>query len=595
MPDIHGNLEGVRKNVIAELQTLFDYPIGRDEYLPLELAQLLGRYSCALNREISLYISRDGEIIDITVGDTASVPLSDIRLRRSVRRLARVRCVHTHPRGSAELSDVDITALKSLWLDSMCALGVSLDGAITGLQASFLRERVNGEPQPICTPIIPLRRLPQQEWMNEILLSEQRVLQGEDKRQEDTPERALLVGIDSQASLDELAALAESAGAVVVGRSFQRKTKPDTATYIGSGKAEELALDAQALEADVIVVDDELTGAQLHNLEDIARVKVVDRTMLILDIFAQRAKTAEGRLQVSLAQLRYQSGRLIGQGLVLSRLAGGIGTRGPGESKLEIDRRRIREKITQLRRELAELENQRALRRKARQRSTVPVVALVGYTNTGKSTLLNRLTGADVYTQDRLFATLDAVSRNVKLPDGGEFLLVDTVGFIRKLPTELVEAFHSTLEEAALADVLVIVGDASSPDMLEQHAVVEEVLQKLDAAHQPRIDVLNKCDVAPSEDFSPLTHAIRISAKTGEGLETLMGAIASELRNRECQITVIVPFDQYSIIAEMRQVGRVLSEEYLENGTRVTVMLKPAAYGRLSARYPAIMSGDAPC
>lgn len=592
MPDIHGNLEGVRKSTIAELQTLYDYPIGRDEYLPRELAGILGRYSCALNREISLYISREGEVIDITVGDTASVPLSDVRLRRSQKRLSRVRCVHTHPRGSAELSDVDITALKSLWLDSMCALGVDTEGNITGVQAAFLHERVNGEPQPVCTPILSLRRLPQEGWMDEIALSDQRVLQGEDKREDDLPERALLVGIDSSESLDELAALAESAGAEVVGRSFQRKTRPDTATYVGSGKAEELALDAQALEADVIIVDDELTGAQLHNLEDILRVKVVDRTTLILDIFAQRARTAEGRLQVSLAQLKYQSSRLIGQGLVLSRLAGGIGTRGPGESKLEIDRRRIREKITQLRRELSELESQRALRRKAREKSAIPVVALVGYTNTGKSTLLNRLSGADVYVQDRLFATLDAVSRNVKLPDGGEFLLVDTVGFIRKLPTELVEAFHSTLEEAALADVLVLVGDASSPDMLSQHAVVEDVLAKLNATGQPRIDVLNKCDNAPAEEFAPLPHAVRISAMTGEGIDDLLAAIAKALRGSECKVSVLVPFDQYAVIGEIRQQGRVLSEEYLENGTKVTAMMEPAAYGRLAARYPDIMAGS---
>jgi len=594
MPEIHGNLEGIRKSILSELETFYDYPIASEEYLPVELAKLLGKYSCALNREISLYISRDGEILDITVGDTASVPLSNIRLRRSTRRLSRVRCVHTHPRGSAELSDVDITALKSLWLDSMCALGVSTEGEITGVMASFLHEKVKGEPQPVCTPIYPLRRLPQQAWMEEIQLSDQRVLAGEDTEIIDAPERALLVGIESMESLDELAALAESAGAVVVGRSFQRKTKPDTATYIGSGKANELSLDAQALEADMIIVDDELTGAQIHNLEDLTRVKVVDRTTLILDIFAQRARTAEGRLQVSLAQLRYQSSRLIGQGLVLSRLAGGIGTRGPGESKLEIDRRRIREKITQLKRELAELEGQRALRRKARERSAVPVAALVGYTNTGKSTLLNRLTGSDVYAQDRLFATLDATSRSVRLPDGGEFILVDTVGFIRKLPTELVEAFHSTLEEAALADVLVIVGDASSPDLLTQHRVVEDVLQKLEATHQPRIIALNKCDLARDEEFAPLPHALRISARTGEGLDALMDAISRELRSRECKVTVLVPFDQYAVTGEIRQLGRVIEEEYLENGTRITAMLEPAAYGRLMARYPDIMTGDTP-
>jgi len=592
MPDIHGNIEGVRRSTLMELQTLYDYPIDRDEYLPIDLAKILGRYSCALNREISIYIGRDGEVIDITIGDTASVPLTDIRLRRSLRRLSRVRCIHTHPRGAAELSDVDITALKSLWLDSMCALGVDMQGNITGVQAAFLHERVNGEPQPALTPIYPLKRLPQGPWMDEIELSDKRVMEGEDKQLTDAPERALLVSIDSEESLDELAALAESAGAVIVGRSLQKKMKPDTATYVGSGKADELSLDAQVLEADLIIVDDELTGAQIHNLEDITRVKVIDRTTLILDIFAQRARTAEGRLQVSLAQLKYQSGRLIGQGLVLSRLAGGIGTRGPGESKLEIDRRRIRERITLLRRELDELEKQRSLRRKARERNAIPVVALVGYTNTGKSTLLNKITGANVYAQDRLFATLDAVSRNVQLPDGGEYLLVDTVGFIRKLPTDLVEAFHSTLEEATLADVLVIVNDASSPEMLAQHAVVEDVLAKLGATNQPRIDVLNKCDVAPDDEYPPLPHAVRISAKTGEGLDLLAQTIAANLRAREQKVVVMVPFDKYAMVSEMRSMGRVLEEEYTDVGTRVTAMLDAAAYGKLLARYPGILDGD---
>ena len=338
-------------------------------------------------------------------------------------------------------------------------------------------------------------------------------------------------------------------------------------------------------------MDDELTGAQARNLEDITSVRVVDRTMLILDIFAQRASTAEGRLQVSLAQLRYRSGRLIGLGTSLSRLAGGIGTRGPGESKLEIDRRRIREKMTQLRRELDELESQRALRRKSRERNAVPVAALVGYTNTGKSTLLNRLTGSEVFTQDMLFATLDAVSRSVRLPDGGEFILTDTVGFIRKLPTELIDAFHSTLEEAALADVLIIVNDASSPDMSDQHHVVEEVLERLGAVSQPRIDVLNKCDKAEAELYGPLPQAIRISARTGEGLDDLLHAIAEALRVRERMIRILVPFERYAIIGEIRQSGRILEESHQNNGTLITAMVEPSVYGKLSARYPDILAG----
>ena len=230
--------------------------------------------------------------------------------------------------------------------------------------------------------------------------------------------------------------------------------------------------------------------------------------------------------------------------------------------------------------------------RRARERIAIPVVALVGYTNTGKSSLLNKITGSDVYIKDRLFATLDAVSRNVRLPDGGEYLLVDTVGFIRKLPTDLVEAFHSTLEEAALADVLVLVSDASSPDMLAQHVVVEQVLQQLGATSQPRIDVLNKCDKIEEADFAPLPRAIRLSAKTGEGLDQLSDAIAAILRARECKISVLVPFDQYGIVTDIRAMGRILSEEYTDHGTQVTAMVDAAAYGRLLSRYPAVFAGE---
>lgn len=313
-------------------------------------------------------------------------------------------------------------------------------------------------------------------------------------------------------------------------RVLQKKNKPDTATYVGSGKAERLQLDAQAVEADVIIVDDELTGIQTRNLEELTGVKVVDRTTLILDIFAQRAKSGEGKLQVALAQMKYRSTRLIGQGLILSRLGGGIGTRGPGESKLEMDRRRIRERITELRRDLEQLERQRDVRRKNRQKSKIPTVALVGYTNTGKSTLLNLLTDAGVYVQNQLFATLDATSRKVVPDDGGEFLLTDTVGFISKLPHDLVEAFKSTLEEAALADVLVIVSDASNPETPLQRKVVDQVLEELGAVDQPRIDVMNKCDLERQSE--PIPGAIEISAKTGFGIDRLMGAITRELRKQ---------------------------------------------------------------
>ena len=587
MPEIHGNTAGIRETQLRELEAIYDCPFEMNEFAPRGLLTELARHSCALNREIAVYVSRDGDVLDVIVGVVDSVPLMDLRLRRNSARLSFVRCIHTHPGGNAELSDVDISALRSLMLDSMCAVGVGDNGQVTGVSAAFLTEKEKGVPGVETTPIYPLKRVPQEAWMEEIARSDKRVLEGEDSGSLDAPERALLVGIDSEKSLDELAALAESAGAVVVGRELQKRPKPDTATFVGSGKAMQLQLDAQAAEADVVIFDDELTGAQTKNLEELIGVKVIDRTTLILDIFAQRAQSGEGKLQVQLAQLKYRSGRLLGQGLILSRLGGGIGTRGPGESKLEIDRRRIREQITNLNRELETLQKQRQLRRKSREKNQIPIVSLVGYTNTGKSTLLNTLTGAGVYAENKLFATLDAVSRRVEMPDGGEFLLVDTVGFISKLPHDLVEAFKSTLEEAALSDLLVIVSDGTSPDTPRQHQVVEEVLSQIGADQQPRIDVLNKCDLlSPGEEILPIMPgALHISAKSGAGLDQLLAAIARELRKTEQQVTLLVPFSQYGAIAELRQKGRVIKEEYQDTGTLITVMLPADSFGQIASRY----------
>ncbi len=584
MHEIHGNTAGIRDSFLEQLKELYEFPVGSDEFLPPELAHLLAQASARINREISIYISRAGEVLDISIGYVDNVHLSELRLRRSRERLSMVRCVHTHPNGGPELSDVDLVALKTLWLDAMCAIGVSAQGEVTGVSAAFLGERVAGVPQPVVLPPVPLEYLPQDEWIQRIILSDYAVLRGEGA-QLNRAERALLVSVDSEKSLDELASLCESAGAEVVGRHLQLKSRPDPATYVGTGKAAELALDAQALEADILVVDDELNTVQHNRLEEIVGVRVVDRTTLILDIFAQNAITSEGKLQVELAQLKYRSSRLRGQGVALSRLLGGIGVRGPGESKLETDRRHIRLRIAQLTEDLKQMERQRAVRRKGRERNQVPVVALVGYTNTGKSTLLNRLSGADVLVKNQLFATLDAVNRKVELPGGDSFVLVDTVGFINKLPTDLVEAFHSTLEEATLADVLLIVSDASSPDYPAQRAVVEEVLDKLDAKHQPRIEVLNKIDIAPPKAIDDLPGAIRVSGVTGQGLNELLEAIAKVLRERERPYEVFVPFSEYGLLNELRQVGRVLSEEHQDKGTLVTVMLENAAAGRLETRY----------
>ena len=368
--NVYGNTEGIRDAVLRELDDLYSYELEEGEYLPRELMKMLAEYSCRLNREIAVYLTRDGEIVHVAVGSDCDVELIDFRLRRNASRLSRVRCVHTHPDGDGHLSDVDLSALKIFCYDAMTAVGVK-DGEPVNVQTAFLE----AENEILMPPAVRWYQVPDRDWLNQIEVSDQKVGREETDRVPEGPEKAVLMGIESMESLEELKRLAETAGANVAGAFLQKRDKPDGALFIGRGRAEELARECQALDADLCIMDEELTGIQVRNLEDILRVKVIDRTTLILDIFAQRAVSSEGKLQVELAQLQYQSTRLIGQGLVMSRLAGGIGTRGPGESRLEMNRRRIRERTTELRRRLAEVEKQREIRRKNRERNGTPVVS----------------------------------------------------------------------------------------------------------------------------------------------------------------------------------------------------------------------------
>lgn len=562
MPEIHGNIEGIRKSVLDELATLYDMQLEPDVFMPQDLMEGLCGYSASLNREIALYITRDGAIADVFIGRSDSIDLPDLRLRRSQRRLSMIRCVHTHPNGHGELSDVDISALLSMRFDAMCAIGVRKDGHPTSVQCAFLDPAHEGQVSR--TELLNARKLPQQEWMERIAQTDEAYV-AELPSVHKERERAVLVGIESETSLDELEELAKTAGADTVLRVLQKRSKPDGAYCIGRGKAEELSLRCQAVQADLVIFDEELTGVMQKNLEETLRMKVIDRTTLILDIFAARANTREGKLQVEMAQLQYRSQRLLGQGLVLSRLAGGIGTRGPGESKLEVNRRRIRERLTDLRRELEQMETQRGLRRQSREKNGVPIVALVGYTNAGKSTLFNLLTGSNVYVMDQLFATLDSVSRPISLPHGGKALLVDTVGFIRKLPHELVKAFRATLEEARLADVLLLVCDGADPELEARRQTVEEVLDSLGATEAPRIEVLNKCDLfADTPDRLPGT--LRISAATGQNVDGLLEAVEKELDAGAQEVRLLVPFAQYGLVNRLHQMGSVLSQCHSEEG-----------------------------
>ena len=571
MPEIHGNTEGIRKTVLDELTTLYDVQLEPGQFMPQDLLQSLCGYSASMNREIAVYITRFGEVADVLIGRADSIDLPDLRLRRGERRLSMVRCVHTHPRATGELSDVDVSALLSMRFDAMCAVGVSEDGRPTSVQCAFLDAEREGQVRR--TELISARRLPQEEWLAEIERTDA-AYRAANPATRTGRERAVLVGIESEESLDELEELAKTAGAETVLRVLQKRPKPDPVYCVGKGKAEELSLRCQAAQADLVIFDEELSGVMQKNLEETLRLKVVDRTALILDIFAARASTREGKLQVEMAQLRYRSQRLLGQGLVLSRLAGGIGTRGPGESKLEVNRRRIRERLTDLERELEQIERQRGLRRQSREKNGVPIVALVGYTNAGKSTLFNRLTGADVYVENQLFATLDSVSRPIELPHGGKALLVDTVGFIRKLPHELVKAFRATLEEARLADVLIMVLDGADAQMEGRRRTVEEVLDSLGATEAPRVEAVNKCDlIAP--DAQSLPGALYISASTGENVEKLLLRVESELEAGAQEVRLLIPFSRYALVSRLHAMGGVLEQRHSEEGVEMRMRMTP--------------------
>lgn len=412
--------------------------------------------------------------------------------------------------------------------------------------------------------------------------------------QQETAQRALLIGLDTGeydagTSLDELEELARSAGALVEARLLQRRPNPDAATVVGQGKLEEAAEYCKNNEIQLVIFDCELSPAQMRNIERALQTDIVDRTALILDIFARRAVTAEGKIQVELAQLQYRLPRLSGLGTALSRLGGGIGTRGPGETQLETDRRHIRRRIASLKTQLEALEKRRALHRERRKKEGATVVAIVGYTNVGKSTLLNALTDAGVLAENRLFATLDPTSRALELPDGRAVLLIDTVGFVRRLPHQLVEAFHSTLEEAADADLVWCVCDASSEEAEEQAAVARKLMGELGVS-APVLTVLNKCDIAPSVPGGFLgKNTVRISAKTRYGLDELLRTTAQMLPPAHQRMELLIPYGDTGFISEIMRDGRIFSTDYQPEGTRVDALVDRRLLGK-AAPY-AILPG----
>ncbi len=400
-----------------------------------------------------------------------------------------------------------------------------------------------------------------------------------ENKTDDAPVKAVLVCVDTgefdaEISIAELGELARSANAEVVGEMIQKKTSYDSATCMGSGRLEELREQLPLLEAELVIFDHELTGVQVRNIEEILDIRVIDRTTLILDIFAQRARTKEGKLQVELAQQKYRLPRLVGLGTALSRLGGGIGTRGPGETKLETDKRHIRKRISHLENELEELKKHRNFSRSRRKKDGILCAAIVGYTNVGKSTLMNALTDAGVLAENKLFATLDITSRSIELPDGRSVMLIDTVGLIRRLPHNLVEAFKSTLEEATAADIILNVQDLSSPEYEQQAAVTRELLSELGCDGIPVINVMNKADAALNIDtvFED-NNTVIISARNKLGFDRLLDIIVKNLPETAKRMKLLIPYDMTAFINRIRIDGKIFLEEYTENGTLIEALV----------------------
>ena len=588
MREIKGNIKGIRDSVIAELQKLYD--MQSPQLVSQELSVKLADITEYINREISVYITRSGQIIEIAIGDNATVELPSFSGRRGAGRLSGIRCIHTHPGGNPYLSGVDISALKNNKYDAMVAIGVvSPDftkseltfGLITGIDSN---ENYTAE----CYGPYSIEDAENINFVNTVSTIE-RIL---DKQTgtaslQVMSERAILIGMEwgrndslwtVDDSLEELKQLADTAGATVIKKFIQKRPKPDPAFFIGRGKVQELALYAQQENIDLCIFDDELSPAQQRNIESVMGIRILDRTALILDIFAQRARTNEGKLQVELAQLQYTLPRIMGKGLMLSRLGGGIGTRGPGETKLEVDRRRIRDRIAFIKDQIEKVKAVRSLHRSKRKKNNVFEVSLVGYTNAGKSTLLNTLTNSDIYAKDQLFATLDPTTRQLTLPNKQEIIITDTVGFIQRLPHQLIAAFRSTLEVVTEADLLVHVIDVSHELYKEQAAAVHEVLKEIGAETKPVITVYNKIDKLPPDSkladrLALEEDTVCISAAKKLNLETLQQMIETHLKSKAVEVTLCIPYAETAKAAQLHETANVLEQEYTETGAVMKVIL----------------------
>jgi GTP-binding protein HflX len=535
---VHGHLAGLRAAQIQNLERLYQRRLPVDQLLTPELARELAERSFELKRQIGLIIDRFGVIRHVIVGDDRQIVIPDLSalsLGRS--RLRGVRCLHTHLRDEA-LSRDDLADLSLLRLDMMMALQVTSAGLPGRIDYAFLLPP-QGEKEKVeiaSAPSLYELAIDPQEFIRALETEmEKRLAETVDLG--DPRERAILISVSNEAreeaedSLDELAELARTADLVILDRVLQRSRQINPKYLLGEGKLREVVISALEQGATLLVFDQDLSPSQVRSISEVTELKIIDRTQLILDIFARRAHTRDGKVQVELAQLKYLMPRLIGKGLVLSRLMGGIGGRGPGETKLEVDRRRIRDRISRLEKQLEELSKGRFQRRQKRIRAGVPIISIVGYTNAGKSTLLNALTQSEIFTEDLLFATLDTSSRRLRFPMEREVIITDTVGFIRRLPKSLIGAFKSTLEELEDADLLLHVVDLSHPRFAEHIAAVEAILEELELGQIPRLLVFNKVDRVPVGEIEPLCRryaALPVSARDRKSF----GPLLAELERR---------------------------------------------------------------
>lgn len=580
---IYGDIEGIRSHFLNELEQIYEMKFPKDELFSEAIISKMNQITLLLNREISVALDRKGNVRYVCVGDSSSVdiPLIDIKEKR----LSGIRIIHTHPNGISRLSALDTSALLRLKLDCIAAIAVN-EGEEPEITLGFC-DIVNGIFGYEMVENLTVNEVINYNFIDRIVMVEKELQLNE--IEEETFERAVVVGSDTEESLEELSELAAACGVRVVSDVFQKRSKIDPVYYVGSGKVKEIAMLAQAVRANVVIFDDELSGSQVRNLEEAVGLKIIDRTTLILDIFATRAKTKEAKIQVELAQLKYRLPRLTGLGIVLSRTGGGIGTRGPGEKKLETDRRHIKEQIYDLKRELDKIQKVREVQREKRSKDNIPKVSLVGYTNVGKSTLRNKLCDValpkegiskeKVFEADMLFATLDTTTRALSLRDNRIITLTDTVGFVRKLPHDLVEAFKSTLEEVIFSDLLIHVVDCSSVEVKEQIEAVENVLTELDAYKLPKIMALNKIDKVEREYLDTLKQeyinkddyleVIEISAVNGVNLDLLLDTIAGNLPEKLKKIQLLIPYSDSSAAAFLHRNANIITEEYRDEGVYI--------------------------